>query len=226
MPMSIFKLIKIVEGARATLMRTKRVALSLVLVFLVPAPALFAQCAPPVMCPRQEVLEFLHWDFSGVLLRQSTQDQAFNRRTASRFFLSYDDAFPKEMVITVISKTEYSVDDHSIEGKRAEIWFGFWPFGNIDGALRWHPSDPHIMKYAEMFHLTLSDKRWETAADRKTTTYSLDPQQWLITDEPPPLYLSVEAAIRYITGRREQTTDLTLQRNADATLAVLEKLKP
>jgi hypothetical protein len=202
----------------------KSMAIGFVLVIVSCCRATSAQCAPPVMCPRQQVLEFLQWDFSGVLFRVTTEDSGFNHTTASQFFLKYDVTLPKEAMIWVISP-EYAVDDVSIEGSRAEVYFGFEPFGHIDGALQWHAPDPRIMKYADMFHLSLSDKRWEAGADGKTIPHPVNPPQWLITD-PAPLYLNVEAAIRYVAGRREQTADPTLRKNADATLVTLKKLKP
>ena len=202
----------------------KSAAIGFVLAMILCSPPTFAQCAPPVMCPRQQVIEFLLWDFSGVLLRDTTEDRVFNHSAASQFFLRYDDAPPKEPVIWVILP-DYSVDDVSIEGNGAEIYFGFEPFGNVDGALQWHPPDPRVMKHAEIFHLSLSDKRWETGADGTTVMRPVSPAQWLITD-PAPLYLNVEAAIRYVASRRERTADLALRKNADATLATLKKLRP
>lgn len=122
-----------------------------------------------------------------------------------------------------IITSDYSVDDMSIQGAEAKIFFGFIPYGQIDSALRWHPPDPRIMKYAEMFRLVLSDKRWETMVDGKTMVRPVNPAQWLITD-PVPLYLSKETAIRYVKTMRAKATDPAVQKNADATLAILEKL--
>jgi hypothetical protein len=196
---------------------------TLLTALLLVAPATLGQCSPPVMCPREIVKDFLSRDVAGVLLRSTKDDPIFNRKTQSRFFLRYDDPLPKQPAVWVISPN-YSVDDVSIQSGHAQVYFGFLPFGQIDAMARWHPPDPGIMKYAEIFHLTLSDKRSETEEGGKIVTHIVNPPQWLITD-PPGVYVSVEAAIRYITKLRQQTDDPAVQKNAAATLAALEKLK-
>lgn len=190
---------------------------------LVIAPLAWPQCAPPVSCPREAVKSFIGDDMAGVLLRTSRDDIIFNRPYDSKFFLHYDDAVPKAPLLWVIA-LDYSVDDVSIQGTEAKIFFGFGPYGHVDSALRWHPPDPRVMKYAEMFRLVLSDKRWETTVDGKTVVRPVNPAQWLITDSAP-LFVSKETAIRYVTSMRAKTADPLVHKNADATLAILKKLK-
>lgn len=195
----------------------------LLLLAITSVPCALGQCAPPVQCPQGVVQAFIQGDLAGVPLRTPKDDVIFNRPNDSRFFLHYNDAVPKAPTLSVIAKN-YSVDDISIQGDEAKIFFGFAPYGEIDSALRWHSPDPRIMKYAEMFRLVLSDKRWETTLDGKTVVRTVNPAQWLIAD-PVPFYVSKQTAVRYVKKVREETADPKIQKNADVTLAILEKLK-
>jgi hypothetical protein len=187
-----------------------------------------AQCAPPVACPREAVQQgLLRLELNGIFLRRDTSSVAFDEEAwakAARFFLHYDDKSTAAPRLHVVGPY-CSVDDLSIEGKKAEIYFGFFDLGEIDSSLRWKPSDPKIMKFASTFHLALSERRWETKRDGTTIMHTVSPPQWLITDGPPVVqWLSFQTAVRYLKLLRQRINDQASQKNADATLVALKKL--
>jgi hypothetical protein len=51
-----------------------------------------------------------------------------------------------------------------------------------------------------------------------------EPKRWLIQGPPPAPFLTVTAAIRYVLEKRSNTTDPTIKKNADETLAELLKI--
>lgn len=209
----------------------KRLSLIL-LIFTLTQPGGLAQCRyPEVPCPRNRVQQLMRWERAGALLDQR------GRLNASGFFLRSNDMSPKHPVVIVISH-DYSLDDLSIQGDRAQVYFGFDEIGRIDSSLHWIPPDPRVMKYATIFDLVLSSKRWEKRPDGATVVRNLNPGQWLIEgsgsltreslfgDEGPSIqWLWVEAAIRYVKGIRDETKDPVIKREAQATLEKLLKLR-
>jgi hypothetical protein len=132
---------------------------------------------------------------------------------------------PQEKKIAVISgKNKYAVDERWIKGNHAEIWNGCIALGRIDDALRYAPPDPRYDKTAVLYHLVLTDKHWEFGPDGVTEKEVSGPLAWRIEDPDTVLWITVDTAVRYVKQAREKTTDPTLKKNADQTLAKLKAL--
>jgi hypothetical protein len=50
------------------------------------------------------------------------------------------------------------------------------------------------------------------------------PTEWRIDGTANKIWLTLDAAIRYVTQRRDKTTDAAIKKNADQTLAKLLRL--
>jgi len=78
--------------------------------------------------------------------------------------------------------------------------------GTIDSSLHFFPAT--VYGYTIVNDLVLTDKR----------------PAWKFTKESPAVYIGVPTAILYVTVMREKTTDRTVRKNADTTLAALKKI--
>lgn len=83
-----------------------------------------------------------------------------------------------------------------------------YPIGKLDSALRFSPST--AIGFDVTYDLVLTNKH----------------PAWKFRDEGFAIFIGLPTAILYVRLMRDSTTDLTLRKNADATLAVLTKIKP
>lgn len=145
-------------------------------------------------------------------------------RKAEDFFL-HPNPTPQKKTIAVISgKYKYAVDERWVKKNKAEIANGCFDLGRIDDSLTYTPPDPRYAKTAVIYHLVLTDKRWELGSDGVTEKEVSGPFTWRIENAEPVFWLTVDAASRYVRERRDKTTDPTIKKNADATLARLKNL--
>jgi hypothetical protein len=122
--------------------------------------------------------------------------------------------------MAVISgKNKYSVDQRWIKGHEAEIANGCVDLGRIDATLRYTRSGSHYDKSAVIYHLVLTDRHWEFGLDGITEKEESGPRAWRIENPEPLLWITVDTAIRYVKEAREKTTDPTIKKSADQTLA-------
>jgi len=74
------------------------------------------------------------------------------------------------------------------------------------------------------FNLVLSDKRWEIATGGTVKEFD-GPPAWRIEDTFFEPFISLDAAIRYVTQTRNKIADPVLKRNAGKTLSILKYYK-
>jgi hypothetical protein len=133
---------------------------------------------------------------------------------------------PQKKVIAVISgKNKYSTDELWVKEGQAEVDSGCIDLGRIDDALRYTPPDPGYIKTAVRHHLVLTDRHWEFGPDGVTENEVRGPLAWRIENPEPLLWVTVDAAVRYVRETREKTADATLKKNADQTLSKLKRLQ-
>lgn len=127
---------------------------------------------------------------------------------------------PSKKKISVIYK-DSTISDPIIKGSTAHITVEILPQGQIDSTLRFTPSESY--KAGLVYNLLLTDKHWELGSDG-TPKEMTGPPEWRIEDTASTLWLSIDAAIHYVTDVRDKTTDPSIKKNADQTLTKLKKL--
>lgn len=122
---------------------------------------------------------------------------------------------PKKMSVVLASKN-YSVDEISVTGIKAEVNTGYDELGRIDPELRFTPPDPRYMKHGVLLHLVRNEVPPESHADAKSSG-------WKIDDPPGFLFLFPDAAVRYVDHVRTDTKDPQIRKNAEKTIAILKR---
>jgi hypothetical protein len=144
-------------------------------------------------------------------------------RKASAFFVR-SSPFTPDTTIVVIEKS-YSVwDPMVIPPNTTSVTVEIRPLGQIDSILRYTAPTRRFYKTSRHFNLVQTDHRWEVGAKGEPSKKVTVPMQWLIDGPNDTLMLDVATAIRYVTDRRDKTSDPTVKSNADKTLASLAKL--
>ncbi len=133
---------------------------------------------------------------------------------------------PQKKLITVASgKYKCSVDERWIKGNQAEISNECFELGQIDDALRYTPPDSRYYKTAVLHHLVLTEKHWEIGPDGTKEREMNGPRVWRIENPEPILWITLDAAVRYVKEAREKSTDPVLKKNAEQTLTKLRTLR-
>jgi hypothetical protein len=129
---------------------------------------------------------------------------------------------PRNNEVTVIYKN-FSVYEPAMKGSyTAEVKVEFLPQGVINSQLRFTPSQTY--KAAAIYRLVLTDKHWELGAPGEPPKEVTGPAQWLIDGIETTEWITVEAAIQYVTKMRDQTTESNIKSNGDRTLATLKHI--
>jgi hypothetical protein len=180
----------------------------------------------PVMAetrsPKQVVEEYWRLETSGGRLTAEGWDQA------GRFFVRRS-PIPSERVIIVVGQ-DYSVWDPVISNGMAEVAVGFHDSCkcNLDPQLRLVPSKTiHAIKTSVKFKLVLAPRHWETDSQGRAVREIEGTPEWRIDaySTNSPIWLTVDAAIRYLTEVRDKIKDPTMKTNADASLEKLKRLR-
>ncbi len=171
--------------------------------------------AVPAKSPEEVVREFMKLELEGARLTPE------GRQNLARFLVRPSSALPSP--INVVSDA-FDVSDISSPhyNPKLNVYFHYF-YGNLDPAVRFSASlhGNSILREGTNveYVLTLTDKR---GVQTKEVT---GPQEWKIEDAHPYCFITLAAAIRYVTEQREKTTDPTVKKNAEATLGKLQKLK-
>jgi hypothetical protein len=133
-----------------------------------------------------------------------------------------------DKVIYVVSNDWGPPDQTRLKDNTAEVVMGFEDLGRIDAALKYiPPQERAASKSGMLYHLVYVQTHWVTyRSDGKTLIVDKEmtgPMGWQIEGLPVP-WTTVNTAIRYVLEMREKTTDPTIRKNADQTLAKLMKL--
>jgi len=146
---------------------------------------------------------------------------------ASGFFLHMGD-FPGNNTIRVVSN-DWAVGPSFVRNDTAEIDVGYIDAGSVDSSLRYSaPPKTIAYKTAIVFHLVFAPTKLAMfKSDGKTIIGKEEregPTEWQIKESAGTPWTTVNTAIRYVLENREKSTDPTIRRNADATLAELLRL--
>jgi hypothetical protein len=114
-----------------------------------------------------------------------------------------------------------------LRGDRAEVerkWTDF--FGSIDSDLRYKPADPtsSILPAIYDYSLVFTNRHIDVG-ESGATEETLGTWEWKIEGPQYERWATVGRAIIYVREMRDKANDPAIKRNADKTIAVLERLK-
>lgn len=123
----------------------------------------------------------------------------------------------------------YAVNCSSVVGAEATVDVGFVDAGQIDSSLRYSgPTPTPAIKTSFRYHLVsgpayvmMYGPDGKTLLEKKEIAGT---SIWQIDGPPPPAWVTVNAAIRYVLETGDKTTDPAIKKNAARTLAKLKKL--
>lgn len=125
-----------------------------------------------------------------------------------------------------------TIDESARTNNWAELWVGTIELGTLDSALHFKrspervPNGPLIGPTLIKFDLVLTDKHWELKPDGILGPEISGPPEWKIVSESGNgLWVSVDAAVRYVDAEREKATDPVIRKNAKGSLAELKELQ-
>jgi hypothetical protein len=116
---------------------------------------------------------------------------------------------PRIMVVS----TAYRIDEVDKDPTHAEVYVGCSELGHLSSDdLRFTPSPPGP-PIVEMI-----------CTYKLVATSDVRPE-WKILDGPSGLHVDVDTAVRYVTDRRDNSSDPVKKKNADATITALRRSK-
>ena len=190
-------------------------AFAMLMLLLLAIPARPQGAQTKEQSPRTVVEEFWKLEIEGGRLTAEGQQRA------NTFFVR-PIPIPLTKEVVVIDR-DFSVWDPIINGNGAQVMIGVRSLGGIDSSLHYLPPDGSAVKEGVGYHLLLSDKHWEFGGDGKTLKEVIGVPEWRIDRTGTKIFLTVDAARRYITQARDKTADPLIRRNADRALAALNR---
>ena len=93
--------------------------------------------------------------------------------------------------------------------------------GEIDSSLRFASVAPAQSIVREDYSVVLDNKYLLPARGSVPAKELIGPSRWRIKDAPSEPWISVSAAIRYVTQMRDSANDPDIKKNAEKTLGIL-----
>lgn len=185
-----------------------------------------AEEAPSLGTPKEVVARFSKMEAQGGRLSPEgwSQGAVFFVKPAS---------FQKRTTMLIID--DVILGQTKINGGQAEVWAEYLAFGKLDwvgrfnstvgfagGSSQYPVKGP--TKFREPYKLKLSSEHWDLANDG-TLKAANGPAEWRIDPFQPEPRISIETAIRYLITLRDKTTDAVIKKNAQRSIAALQRLK-
>lgn len=138
---------------------------------------------------------------------------------ASKLF-SHPSPYPKDGKI-LLTSTAALVGEISVNGDRATVETKWGDdYGSIDSALRYKPIEA---AGSEPIYSILSGDEYQLVRNVSATGNASSVGEWKI-DGPQLRHATPQSAIRYVTDMRDRSNDAVIKKNANKTLAVLQRL--
>ncbi|HEY2646295.1 MAG TPA: hypothetical protein VGI34_04955 [Candidatus Acidoferrales bacterium] len=148
---------------------------------------------------------------------------------ATEFFSGKPIPPPVNKIIFVVSN-DCSLATTSVTATKAELYLFCLHFQRLNSKLQLEKSptsapngEPIVQGMLIPFKLAHSDKHWELSRGRGEPREVKGVLEWRIDGFPSNYFLNTNTALRYVIQIRNQTTDPAIKRNADETIATLER---
>lgn len=148
------------------------------------------------------------------------------RKAAAPLFIR-EELRPAGVYIHVISSSS-KLEERVRTDHAAEVLVGFNEHGTIGPTLDFIPATTSKggccpTTYLARIELVLTNWHWEEGPNGQMVEVQNAPQ-WRIEKNNCGMYLTVDAAIRYLDARRQSDTDPAIQRRAAGTLDLLRRI--
>jgi hypothetical protein len=110
-----------------------------------------------------------------------------------------------------------------LAGNQATVSVEYGALGELDSQLRFTSMGERGTIVQRDYKLLLDNKYMAPAYGDKPPSEFIGPSRWRIDETPPEQWLSINAAIKYVTQMRDSTRDLAVKGNADKSLAILNR---
>jgi hypothetical protein len=157
-----------------------------------------------------------------------TQEGWYN---AAKFFSAQPTQPLQDKNVSVVSD-DFKVGNLQTGKSSAEVYVACKEFGQIDTNLRFVPHieapPPGISVVAGKwfkYDLILTMKHWKVGPEGVALEQATASPAWRIRNFQTRVFLNASAAITYVTAMRGKSSDPIINKNADATVAALRKLK-
>jgi hypothetical protein len=173
--------------------------------------------------PNEELQEFLKMELQGARLTPEG-------RSKTAHLLVQPSIAPPDTIDVVSDNFEVHETPATEGSVKLDLYFPYF-YGWLDSALRFKaalhvaPGNGLIREGINAeYVLVLTNKHGELEPDRQEGREIRRAQEWRIENAPSFVTINLDTAIRYVSEMREKTTDPTVKKNADETLANLKKL--
>jgi len=117
--------------------------------------------------------------------------------------------------------TDYAVKNANVVGSTANLYVEYASVGDLDPSLHFVSAAPGGNNIREDYKLVLNDKYVLPTRGTVPAKVLIGPSRWQIEDAHPEQWITVNAAIRYVTEIHQTAKDPIIKENADKTLAAL-----
>jgi hypothetical protein len=119
----------------------------------------------------------------------------------------------------------YVVKGGAPSENRADLYVEYSAIGELDSSLGFTGVGSDQATVREEYTLVFDNKYTLAAYGRAPARELLGPNRWRIQTVPPEQWITVNAAIRYVTQMREAATDPVARDNAEKTIATLSRYR-
>lgn len=117
----------------------------------------------------------------------------------------------------------YVIKRTAFSGKSADVFVEYAALGELDSQLHFTAPTTNGNVIGQDYKLVLSDKYSFPARNTIPPREFTGPSRWRIDQAPAEQWISVTAAIRYLTEMEQTTNDAVMKNNAEKALAALAK---
>src|ERR1700723_776630 len=118
----------------------------------------------------------------------------------------------------------YSIEDVSFLGNKGNIYLDYLPVGDLDSSMRFTPKSSPDTKVRQAYTLVLQAAPTLPLRTEIASPLPAGPPTWKIESSSLEQWITVNAAVRYVTATRDASSDPAIKMNANATLAILRSI--
>ena len=178
-----------------------------------PLPLAFPQ--PELAFPKQVIEQYWNYEVNGGRLT----DEGWVR--AGKYY--YRPSAPPKLRTIVVIHPDYSVWSGFVHGNSARVIIGLREIGEIDYHLQFTPHKSNSVKEGHSYALRLTDTHWQLLPGSKTLSRVPGPSEWRIDGADNKIWLTLDIAVKYVFEIQTTTSDPSVKKKADRTLAMLKR---